>query len=477
MSSPFHFKWYHNLRWKLFILYFLISVAPLLFFAYNISGTIQNYFADTNEKEALYQANKIAGSIQKGDYLNDPNKKQQFWDEIDEKGNEENIRILVSDNNGYIVADTNKTAIDKLYVVPEIIVALGGRDEANLRKEDETIYASAYIEDKNSEIIGAVLVISSFSNIFNLVDDINQKLILLTIALAIVVAVSVFFISQLIFAPMKNVLDTIKKISNGQLHNRVEVNGYDEFSQLGEAINLMTDKLEQVETSRQEFVSNVSHELKTPLSSIKVLSESILLQDNMPTEVYKEFLQDINNEVDRMTNIINDLLSLVKLDAHNGASLNIKDTDVNKMLREIVKRLNPLAGNKNIELEYEANKDVTIEADEMKLSLAISNLVENGIKYTKSDGRVRVVIDADHQNCFITVQDTGIGISEAEQSKIFDRFYRVDKTRDRETGGTGLGLAITHSTIMMHNGSIKVISSEGEGTTFIVRLPIKHPED
>jgi signal transduction histidine kinase len=474
-SKIFHFKWYHTLRWKLFILYFLISVAPLLFFAYNISGTIQSYFADTNEKEALYQANKIAGSIQKAGYLTDPSKKEQFWTEIAEKSNEENIRILVADNNGYIVADTNKTAIDKVYLVPEILVALGGRDEANLRKDEETIYASAYIEDNNSQKIGAVLVISSFSNIFNLVDDINQKLILLTIALAIVVAVSVFFISQLIFVPMKNMLNTIQKISNGQLQNRVEINGYDEFSQLGEAINAMTEKLEQVESSRQEFVSNVSHELKTPLSSIKVLSESILLQDNMPTEVYKEFLQDINNEVDRMTNIVNDLLSLVKLDGQSSAALNIKETDVNKMLREIVKRLNPLAGNKNITLDFEANKEVSIEADEMKLSLAISNLVENGIKYTPGNGKVRVVIDADHQNCFITVQDTGIGISEAEQSKIFDRFYRVDKTRDRETGGTGLGLAITHSTIMLHNGSIKVISSEGEGTTFIVRLPIKHP--
>jgi signal transduction histidine kinase len=119
---------------------------------------------------------------------------------------------------------------------------------------------------------------------------------------------------------------------------------------------------------------------------------------------------------------------------------------------------------------------MTIEADEMKLSLAISNLVENGIKYTPDDGMVKVTIDGDHQNAFITVQDTGMGISEEEQAKVFKRFYRVDKTRDRETGGTGLGLAITHSTVMLHNGSIKIISSEGKGATFVVRLPIKHTE-
>ena len=141
-----------------------------------------------------------------------------------------------------------------------------------------------------------------------------------------------------------------------------------------------------------------------------------------------------------------------------------------------MKRLYPLAEQKKIELLYENNKDVVIEADEMKLSLAISNLIENAIKYTPDEGTVKVVVDGDHQNAFITVQDTGIGISEEEQSKIFNRFYRVDKTRARQTGGTGLGLAITHSTIMQHNGSIKVISKEDEGATFIVRLPIKYSE-
>jgi signal transduction histidine kinase len=219
----------------------------------------------------------------------------------------------------------------------------------------------------------------------------------------------------------------------------------------------------------------VSHELKTPLSSIKVLTESILLQENVPSEVYREFLEDINSEIDRMTAIVNDLLSLVKLD-YNGAKLNIAETDMNRLLRDIIKRLKPLADNKNIDLSFEAAKEVNVDADEVKLSLAISNLVENGIKYTPMDGKVKVSVDADHQNCYITVQDTGIGISEQEQSKIFDRFYRVDKTRDRETGGTGLGLAITHSTVMLHNGTVQIISGEGEGATFIVSLPLKYQQ-
>ncbi len=454
------------------VTYFVIGIIPLLFYSFNLSQTLQNYFEDTNEKEVLYQANKIAGSIQKEDYLSDTSKREMFWNELSEKSIEENFRIIVVDSNAVVVADTNNTAIGQIYIVPEILVALAGRDEANLRPKEEAVYASAYIENANSQKIGAVLVISSFSDVYQLISDLYRKWIFMTIIIGIIIVALVVFMSQIIFDPLKNILATIKKISSGQFHQRIELKGKNEFTELGEAVNTMTQRLEEVDKSRQEFVSNVSHELKTPLSSIKVLSEAILLQDNIPAETYKEFLHDINSEVDRMTEIVNDLLALARLE-NNENQLNIGSVDVNKMLRDIIKRLQPLAEAKNIDVSFEAMKEVSVEADEVKLSLAISNLVDNGIKYTPVDGNVKVSVDADSQDCFITVQDSGIGISEQEQSRIFERFYRVDKTRDRETGGTGLGLAITHSIIMLHNGSVKIISGEGEGATFIVRMPLK----
>ena len=227
-----------------------------------------------------------------------------------------------------------------------------------------------------------------------------------------------------------------------------------------------------MDSSRQQFVSNVSHELKTPLSSIKVLSESILLQEDVPKEMYVEFLHDINSEIDRMSAIINDLLTLVKLD-QKEIPLNFAETDLNKVMEDIIKRMTPLAAAKQIQIHYSKEKDVLAEADEMKLTLAISNLVDNAVKYTPEGGSVTVVLDADHQNAFITVSDTGIGIPEDEINRIFERFYRVDKTRDRETGGTGLGLSITYATVMMHNGSIKVNSKEEEGTSIQMRIPLR----
>ena len=448
---------------------------PILFFSYTTSDTLKQYFKETNEKELLNRANKIAGNIQKGNYLKDKTKKNSFDNEVAEKSVENSARILILDNKGFVVKDSNKIEEGKLYAIPEVISALNGLDVANLRDDEEAIYATAYIEDDDSKKIGVVLLVSSFQQVNALIDNVRSKWFLVTLGICIIVACIVFFTTQVFIGPLKNILKVIKKITDGQLHQRIIVEGNDEYFQLGEAFNNMTEQLESIETSRQEFVSNVSHELKTPLSSIKVLSESILLQEEMPIEMYREFLRDINSEVDRMTNIINDLLELVKLD-HKEAGLNIKENDIKKMTEDIIKRLYPLAERKNIEILYENNKNMIIEGDEVKLTLALSNLVENGIKYTPEGGTVKVTVDGDHQNCFISVQDTGIGISEEEQSKVFKRFYRVDKTRDRETGGTGLGLAITHSSIMLHNGSIKINSKENEGATFIVRLPIKYSE-
>ncbi len=423
----------------------------------------------------LYQANKIAGSVQKNNYLTNTSLTNSFLSEIDEKSTEISSRILVFDRNFMVVADSNKAEVGKTFIIPELLDAMNGNATANLRNDTDTIYASAYVDDETGAKIGTVLIVSSFTDFKNLLNTINHDWLIITILISVLVAILNYISSGGFIKPLSQLVETIYKITDGKLSERFEVKGKDEIAVLGTAVNEMTDKLEQEDTSRSEFVSNVSHELKTPLSSIKVLSESILLQDGAPEEMYREFLQDINSEVDRMTNMINDLLSLVKLDSRE-VGLNLAQTNLRKMLISIMKMLYPLASEKDIELILEADKEVIIDADETKLSLAVSNLIDNAIKYTPEGGVVKVTLENDSQNAYISVIDSGIGISEEEQSKIFNRFYRVDKTRDRETGGTGLGLAITHQTVLRHGGSVKVTSKEGSGATFIVRLPLYNKE-
>ena len=232
-------------------------------------------------------------------------------------------------------------------------------------------------------------------------------------------------------------------------------------------------KLKRKLETAEEYAGNAAHELKSPLASMKVLADSLLLQEDAPVELYKEFMGDMSEEIERENKIINDLLSLVKMDK-TANTMNIKSENMNELIEKILKRLRPIAATRNIELVYESFRPVTTEVDEMKISLAISNLVENAIKYNKENGWVHVSLNADHKNCYIEVADSGIGIPAEAQEHIFERFYRVDKSHSREIGGTGLGLAIARSAVVMHRGAIKVFSQPSEGTTFTVRIPLNY---
>ena len=208
---------------------------------------------------------------------------------------------------------------------------------------------------------------------------------------------------------------------------------------------------------------------------MKVLADSLISMGDAPAEMYREFMTDMSEEIDRENKIINDLLSLVKLDKTEAKPV-IQHMSINHVIELIMKRLRPIAQKRNIELVYESIRHVTADIDEVKFTLAISNLVENAIKYNKDNGWVHVMLNADHKDMYITIEDSGIGIPNDCIDDIFERFYRVDKSHSREIGGTGLGLAITKNAILMHHGTVKVTSKEGEGTTFVVRVPLNYIE-
>ena len=262
-------------------------------------------------------------------------------------------------------------------------------------------------------------------------------------------------------------------VAEGNLDQDIDVKTYRETRDISEAVMQTIRKLKNLDQSRQEFVSNVSHELKTPLTSIRVLADSLMGMENAPAELYQEFMQDISAEIDREGKIIDDLLTLVKMDK-SSPDLNIAQTSINGLLEQILKRLTPIAKRRNIEITYESKREVSADVDEVKLSLALSNLVENAIKYNREEGKVWVTLDADHKFFSVKVEDNGVGIPKEFQERVFERFYRVDKARSRETGGTGLGLAITKNIILLHQGAIRLKSEEGKGATFTVRIPLNY---
>jgi signal transduction histidine kinase len=469
---------FYSIRWKLMLIFLFISYVPLLFHFNTIMTSIRDYFQGDKESKLLDSANILAGNIVKSNYFDnfsDSTRWQLMDSELYEKSKEGGFRVLIFDNRFFVVNDSNNTHTGKTLSVPEVINALTKGNTVKTYPDRRTTYASAGIVNSSSEVIGAVLLVSSVDDIYNSLSEIRQQLIMYTVLTSFIMGVLVFVFSQLLIDPLKSILSVVQKMSDGHLEQRIQVTSHDEYARLGRAFNEMAEKLEKVDRTRAEFVSNVSHELKTPLSSMKVLSESILLQEDVPVVTYREFLEDINSEVDRLTSIVKDLLQLVKLD-QKEVEMNVALVSLNKMVQDIVKRLGPLADANGIELSFEMIREVIAEVDEVKMISAISNLVDNAIKYTPEKGKVKISVDADHQNAFVTVQDTGIGISEEDQSKVFDRFYRVDKTRDRETGGTGLGLSITYATMLLHNGSIRLNSKENEGSSFVLRIPLHHSD-
>ena len=254
------------------------------------------------------------------------------------------------------------------------------------------------------------------------------------------------------------------------------VNDYLETEHIVDAFNEVLGRMRALDESRQEFVSNVSHELKTPMTSMKVLADSLLADPNTPPEMYREFLTDIDNEIDRENKIIAELLNLAKMDRRQ-VPMNISSVNINALLEIIMKRVRPLAQQRDIELTLISERDVTAEVDEVKMTMVFTNLIENAVKYNREHGTVKVTINSDARNFILTVEDTGIGIPEESQGRVFERFYRVDKSRSREVGGTGLGLSITKSAVLLHRGTIDLKSRVGEGSTFTVTIPLSYIPD
>ena len=322
-------------------------------------------------------------------------------------------------------------------------------------------------------MIGVMLGSVSTDSIAATLAILKQYALMIQFLVAVIVVIAGFAVSTALVRPFRRLTKSIKDVQDGYEADFISVNSYSETETMSAACDEMLRRLQTLDESRQEFVSNVSHELKTPLTSMKVLADSLMGQEDIPVELYREFMTDIGAEIDRENKIINDLLSLVKMDKSAG-NINITSVQINELLERIMKRLRPIAQKQNVELVMESFRPVVAEVDEVKLTLALTNLIENAIKYNNPDGWVHVSLNADHQNFFVTVEDNGIGIPKEAQNRIFERFYRVDKSHSREIGGTGLGLAIARNAIIMHRGAIKVHSMEGEGTTFTVRIPLTY---
>ena len=393
--------------------------------------------------------------------------------EVEQLANNLEGRILLVDSRFKILADTYNRNCGKYLVTKETIHAMKGEEVAYRYIGKQYLQVITPIQDKNndkSDVRGLIIAMVSLQNCNEMSEylyDQRDNLVGIFFIITLIFSVLVALLIRNNFRRMQNELDII---AAGHQEEGLGQENFREFYNLSSSFNKIINRYKELENTRQEFVSNVSHELKTPITSMKILADSLLMQPDVPVELYEEFMNDIVHEIDRENQIITDLLTLVKMDK-TQADLNITSVKINDLLEVLLKRISPIAEKRGIKIRLETMREVVAEVDEVKLSLACNNLIE---KYNHDDGKVDVSLNADHKFFYIRVKDTGCGIPEDCQEQIFERFYRVDKARSRETGGTGLGLAITRNVVLMHKGSIRVHSKEGEGTTFTVRIPLKY---
>ena len=330
------------------------------------------------------------------------------------------------------------------------------------------VYANAIYN--NGSLIGVLVYVSQVQEIYESLRDIQLRIMIWLVIVTLAVIFLNAFILRAITRPIGALHQGIARMTEGDLSATVEVRGNNEFADLAAAFNSMAGRLKALDESRSLFVSNASHELKTPLSTMKLLIESLLYQDAFDPKTTKEFLQDANSEIDRLNRIISDLLALVKMD--DGLALDLAELDICNLVQEQAHRLAPLAREQGIELECSFREPLTVNGDQIKLQQVVYNVIDNAIKYTGRGGEVNVTVARSGRLAVIKIADTGIGIPPEHLPHIFERFYRVDKARSRETGGTGLGLSIVEQTVKMHGGKITAESTVGKGSVFTIELPL-----
>lgn len=387
-------------------------------------------------------------------------------------------RAVVTDENGLALYDTREVGSAAGYYVfyTELVQALRGYSAVYSVYEEGAFRSSAAqpVLYRN-QIIGAVYVYDYDTQQASLLKDLQNNLMRISVGIAIlVVCVSLAF-SRGLTRRLDSLLTAIRGVREGAYNQRAVLSGHDEYTQIAGEFNDLVDRLQETENARRRFVSDASHELKTPLAAIRLLTDSILQNENIDGATVREFVSDIGQEAERLSRITEDLLRLTRLDS--GVAETPERVGISPVLERVVKMLRPVADEKDVSIVTACSDGAAAAATPGEIHQILYNLMENAVKYNRRGGFVRVSVDMGEETATITVEDNGIGIPAEDLPRVFERFYRVDKARSRAAGGTGLGLSIVRDTVSRRGGVVRAEGAPGGGTRFIVTLPCRLGEE
>ena len=478
------------MRTKILIAFLLVIGASFYLVAASTIRMVGDSLFEDTVRAQMTHVGQLAATLGEREMPADA-----FYQQLLEAARQSGGRLLVVDTDGKVTFDTFDERCGTRLALSEVYTVLGGEKDADYgfhQQDGEGQRQAASVLDRlsgrdvsrvwvgcfcaalwrDNQRTGALVLVASVQDtVDSLISMRDQMLGVFLLALAVVLILA-GVISRIVTRPVKELSAGIERMSKGDYQHRVHVPGKGEMAQLAAAFNQMSEQVHNLDEARNQFVSNASHELKTPLATIKILVESMMYQDDMDPQLRREFLGDIDREIDRLSSVVGDLLTLVHIDSHKlrlrREMMLLADT-----VRESVSRLTPLAKKRGQTIRTEIADSCEMFADPGKLAQVCYNIIENAIKYTPDGGAITVTLRRMGRDAVLEISDTGVGIPEEDLPHVFDRFYRVDKARSRDTGGTGLGLSIVQQIVRLHAGSVTVASRPGKGTTFTVQLPVK----
>ena len=435
-----------SLKSRIFLILLIVGLIPCVSMRYAILQNYEQRAVNVKISDVSTQLRILANHLITYHYLQDTSS-EVINAELDQLSSLYDGRVLVINNDLKVVKDTYGISENKTIISEEVVRCIKGENTSRYDRNNGYVEMTIPITEtvtlggnekeakERKEIVrGVMLVSASTDSISVTMEILSRKALIVEVIVIIVTTIVSVLAAKILIRPFEKITEALDEAQEGYSSDPISVTDCVETEHIGDAFNRVLGRMKVLDTSRQEFVSNVSHELRTPITSMKVLADSLISQKDVPVELYQEFMEDIAEEIDREDEIITDLLSLVKMD-RTAADLNITEVDINALVELIMRRLRPIAQNRDVEVVYESVRPVTAAVDEVKITQVISNLVENAIKYNKEHGWVRVKLDADHQYFSVEVADSGIGIPAESIDHIYERFYRVDKSRSREIGG------------------------------------------
>ena len=384
-------------------------------------------------------------------------------------------RMVVVDAGGSVIYDDGSAA-DAERERSDIARALSGKTVFR------SLFASGAFKSccampmsNQGTTVGAVYIGEHDAERAGMIETMQQRLRFTSLVIAGAAIVIVAIFSNVLLRRIGELVQSMRIVASGNYGYRLATRGRDEITELGEEFNMLTERLETTERQRRRFVSDASHELKTPLASIRLLADSIVQSENINESTVREFVTDIGQEAERLQRTTEKLLELSRMD--DDVRFDPEPVDVKQVAVDALVLLRPLADERKVRMRSELEDGCVVMATVDDMFHIIFNLIENAIKYNVEGGSVMLRVKSGEKTVSIAVEDTGIGIPEEDRFNIFSRFYRVDKARSREAGGSGLGLSIVHDAVQLYGGTITVGANRPQGSRFVVSFPKPTPEE